>query len=116
MNAGPDQSLNCLYSFISFQIWKSRIRRSGSNPKKDDFNVTGITKVCSKHFLPDCYVNFSSKKRALKDNAVPTIFPWTETKRRKAPKRRYETSETETASETEQFGDINEYLHFHCDL
>ena len=70
--------------------------------------MTGSTKACSKHFLPDCYINSSSKKRVLKDNAVPTIFPWTEIKKRKAPKRRYETSETETASETEQFGDLND--------
>ena len=74
MNAGPDQGLNCLYPFISFQIWKSRIRRSGSNPKKDDFNVTGSTKVCSKHFLPDCYVNFSSKRRALKTMQCQLFF------------------------------------------
>ena len=39
---------------------------------------------------------------------MPTFFPWTKTKRRKAPKRRYETSETETASEAKQFGDIND--------
>ena len=38
---------------------------------------------------------------------MPTIFQWTKIKLRKAPKRRYETIETETASETEQFGDIN---------
>ena len=93
---------------LSFQIRKSRVRRSSSNPKKDDFKVTASTKVCSKHFTPDNYKNFSSKKRALKDNAVPTIFPCSETKRRKPPTRRYETSETETSSETEQFGDEND--------
>ena len=38
----------------------------------------------------------------------PLFFPLTKTKRRKAPKRRYETSETETASETEQSGNIND--------
>ena len=47
-------------------------------------------------------------KSALKDNVVPTSFLWTKTKRRKAPKRRYETSETEKASETEQSGNIND--------
>ena len=36
------------------------------------------------------------------------LFPWTKTKRRKAPKRRYKTSETETASETEHSGNIND--------
>ena len=41
---------------------------------------------------------------------MPTIFPWTKTKRRKAPKRRYMTSETETASEMEQFEDINDKI------
>ena len=45
---------------------------------------------------------------ALKDDTVTTIFLWTKTERRKAPKRRYKTSEKETASETEQFGDIND--------
>ena len=72
--------------------------------------MTESTIVCSKHFSPDRsnYINFSSKKRALKDDVVPTFFPWTKTKRRKAPKRRYETSETETASETEQSGNIND--------
>ena len=39
---------------------------------------------------------------------MPTFFPLTKTKRRKAPKIRYETSETETASETEQSGNIND--------
>ena len=46
---------------------------------------------------------------------MPTIFPWTKTKRRKAPKRGYETSETETASEMEQFGDIN-YTNMQVEL
>ena len=74
-----------------------------SNPQKDDFQVTESTIVCSKHFSPDNYIIFSSKKRALKDDAVPTNFLQTKTKRRQAPKRLYKTSETETASETEQF-------------
>ena len=71
--------------------------------------MTESTIVCSKHFSPDRsnYINFSSKKRALKDDVVPTFFRG-ETKRREAPQRRYETSETETASETEQSGNINE--------
>ena len=94
-------------TFLSFQIWKSRVRRSSSNPKKDDFKVTGSTNVCSKHFTPDKYKNFSSKKRALKDDPE-TIFPGSETKQRKPPTRRYEISETETSSETEQFGDEND--------
>ena len=72
--------------------------------------VTGSTNVCSKHFSQDSYINFSSKKRALKGSAVSTIFLCTETKKRNAPKRRYNTSETETASEHEQFGDVNDKI------
>ena len=95
--------------FLSFHIRKSRVRRQPVTPK-NDLKVTESTIVCSKHFSPDRsnYINFSSKKRALKDDVVPTFFPWTKTKRRKAPKRRYETSETEMASETEQSGNIND--------
>ena len=84
---------------------KSRVRRQPVTPKNDR-KVTESTIVCSKHFSPGWsnYINFSLKKRALKDDVVPTFSSWAKTKRRKAPKRRYETSETET----EQSGNIND--------
>ena len=104
----PDLDTNCLYLLYHFRYIEKKSKETASNPKKDDLKVTESTLVCSKHFSPDNYIIFSSKKRALKYDAVPTFFPWTKTKRRKAPKRRYKTSETETASETEQFGDIND--------
>ena len=58
-------------------------KMTASNPKKDDFKVTESTIVCSKHFSLDNYIIFSSKKRALKDDAVSTIFPWTLNKAKK---------------------------------
>ena len=74
-NLCPNLDTICLYLLLSFHIRKSRVRRQPVTPK-NDLKVTESTIVCSKHFSPNRsnYINFSSKKRVLKDDVVPTFF------------------------------------------
>ena len=44
---------------------------------------------------------FDTKKRTLKPNAISTLFPYKETKRRKSPRKRNGYSGTDSASEEE---------------
>ncbi|XP_053383450.1 52 kDa repressor of the inhibitor of the protein kinase-like [Mercenaria mercenaria] len=86
------------------KVWKDRIRRSGSSATKDDFRVTASTRVCSKHFQSVDYVCPDAAKKRLKCDAVPSVFTWIHTPKRKSPrKRKFEDSdETDTASEGEE--------------
>ena len=58
------------------KLWITKICRDpGCN-----FVVNQNTKVCLLHFTLDDYISgdaMHSKRRDLKANAVPTIFPWT---------------------------------------
>ena len=67
--------------------------------------MTESTIVCSKHFSQDNDITFSSKKMALKDDAVPTIF-----RRLKQSEERLLKDDTRQVKQKLplQFGDIND--------
>ena len=93
---------HCHSQTTLLQTWKARIRRSATSAKKDDFKVTANTKVCSKHFLFADFIEYDSKRRKLKQGAVPSVFSWSNQSKRKSPKKRYDSEATDTASESEE--------------
>ncbi|XP_040217914.1 THAP domain-containing protein 1 [Rana temporaria] len=50
--------------------WEVAVRRA-------DFKPTKYSSICSDHFTPDCFKRACNNK-LLKDNAVPTVFSYTE--------------------------------------
>lgn len=62
--------------------WLQRIRRDPGTY----FVINSHTKVCSEHFAPDDFISgnllIKDKRRRLKQNAVPSIFPWRPVKKR----------------------------------
>lgn len=50
--------------------WEAAVRRA-------DFKPTKYSSICSDHFTPDCFKRACNNK-LLKDNAVPTVFSYTE--------------------------------------
>ncbi|CAH2293514.1 THAP domain-containing 1 [Pelobates cultripes] len=52
--------------------WESAVRRVNFKPTK-------YSSICSDHFTPDCFKRECNNK-LLKDNAVPTLFSYSETK------------------------------------
>lgn len=52
--------------------WEAAVRRA-------DFKPTKYSSICSDHFTPDCFKRACNNK-LLKDNAVPTVFSYTEIK------------------------------------
>ncbi|XP_072260665.1 THAP domain-containing protein 1 [Pyxicephalus adspersus] len=52
--------------------WEAAVRRA-------DFKPTKYSSICSDHFTPDCFKRACNNK-LLKDNAVPTVFSYTESK------------------------------------
>ncbi len=54
--------------------WIHAIRRDEGK----HFAITHHTTICSRHFTDDCLVwtGFAKKRRALKSNSVPSLFPW----------------------------------------
>ena len=58
------------------KMWVVKIRRDLG----PDFKVNKNTKVCSLHFTADDYISenaMNSARRVLKDEAIPSVFPWT---------------------------------------
>ena len=58
------------------KLWMAKIRHDPGRY----FMVNQNTKIYSLHFTADDYISrdaMHSKRRVLKPNAVPTIFPWT---------------------------------------
>lgn len=45
--------------------------------KRKNFKPTKYSSICSEHFTPDCFKRECNNK-LLKENAVPTIFCYTE--------------------------------------
>lgn len=41
--------------------------------KREDFEVTEHSRICSEHFEKDCFV-YQKDKRILKSDAIPTLF------------------------------------------
>ena len=64
--------------------WLHAIRREEGK----HFRITKGTKVCSRHFRPECdFVKTLARRTELRGNAVPSKFAWTRTspRKRKAP-------------------------------
>ncbi|XP_026116957.1 uncharacterized protein LOC113095799 [Carassius auratus] len=54
--------------------WIVKIRRDiGPN-----FQITKNTRVCSKHFSPECFSRTLTGIRKLKEGSVPSVFTWTQ--------------------------------------
>ncbi|XP_052409643.1 THAP domain-containing protein 1-like isoform X2 [Carassius gibelio] len=54
--------------------WIVKIRRDiGPN-----FQITKNTRVCSKHFSPECFSRTLTGIRKLKGGSVPSVFTWTQ--------------------------------------
>uniref|UniRef100_A0A3B3RDS7 Si:dkey-60a16.1 n=1 Tax=Paramormyrops kingsleyae TaxID=1676925 RepID=A0A3B3RDS7_9TELE len=67
---------NSILSFHSFPKdasvraeWKVKVRR-------DDFSPNKTSRVCSRHFKKDDFINKPGKLRRLKKGAVPALFSW----------------------------------------
>ena len=54
------------------KTWKVRIRRD----EGELFTITEHTRVCSVHFTADDYRTTLGGLKVLKDDAVPSVFPW----------------------------------------
>ena len=54
------------------KTWKVRIRRD----EGELFTITEHTRVCSLHFTADDYRATLGGLKVLKDDAVPSVFPW----------------------------------------
>ena len=52
--------------------WKVKIRRD----EGELFTITEHTRVCSLHFTGDDYGTTLGGLKVLKDDAVPSVFPW----------------------------------------
>nr|XP_042898764.1 THAP domain-containing protein 2-like [Parasteatoda tepidariorum] len=52
---------------IRRQLWSSKLRR-------ENFTASDSTRICSKHFTPDCFDTERFGGTWLKKSAVPTIF------------------------------------------
>ncbi|XP_073201988.1 THAP domain-containing protein 1 isoform X5 [Lepidochelys kempii] len=51
--------------------------------KRKNFKPTKYSSICSEHFTPDCFKRECNNK-LLKENAVPTIFCYTEPSEKRA--------------------------------
>ena len=78
--------------------------------------MTDFTRICSKHFLPTDFIEYEAQRRRLKSDSIPSVFAWSKQKKRKSPKKRYDSEETDTASETEDSGDLNLHKYVQADL
>ncbi|KAL1270855.1 hypothetical protein QQF64_029871 [Cirrhinus molitorella] len=69
------------------------------------FQVTDNTRVCSKHFTPDCIVRSLTGLHRLKQGSVPTLFKWScELKTRRTLERHQSVNDIETFEEDEEEG------------
>ena len=75
------------------QTWLVKIRRDASK----DFKLTKRTKICSLHFK-DSDFRFTLKgRRYIKDDALPSIFPWSvSSPNRKSPREKGKISSCPT--------------------
>ena len=68
-----------------FQTWLVKIRRDASK----DFKLTRRTKICSLHFKDSDFRLTLKGRRYIKDDALPSIFPWSvSSPNRKSPRKR----------------------------
>lgn len=70
----------------NYKRWIAAIKRDEGR----HFQVSSVTKVCSRHFLPEDFLpNVASGLKLLRDSAVPSLFSFKKPKqRRRAPRAR----------------------------
>ncbi|XP_076842458.1 uncharacterized protein LOC143487035 [Brachyhypopomus gauderio] len=66
---------NSVVSFHSFPMDEKVKTKWLENIRRDNFQVTKHTKICSVHFTGDDFVE-GSQRRRLKGSAIPTLFQW----------------------------------------
>uniref|UniRef100_A0A8C1YKK1 THAP domain-containing protein 1 n=1 Tax=Cyprinus carpio TaxID=7962 RepID=A0A8C1YKK1_CYPCA len=78
---------NSVISFHSFPLNKETRKMWLHNIRREDCKVSPNTRVCSRHFKSDDFIEPSTPtaRRLLKKGAVPTLFLWSDST--SAPKR-----------------------------
>ncbi|KAG8181696.1 hypothetical protein JTE90_014827 [Oedothorax gibbosus] len=74
-----------LCAIINFPKDPERRKEWESKVKKPNFKATDNSKICSKHFTPDCFEQGKFGGTWLTADAVPTIFEWEQPKSAKLP-------------------------------
>ena len=94
-NSSSDKKMQDSLGYISYHAFpdalsvkgKQWIRRIHHDPGVN-FVVNASTKICSEHFLPNDFIHgdlpVQNRRRRLKTNAVPSIFPWKHVKKRQS--------------------------------
>ncbi|XP_058621123.1 uncharacterized protein LOC131533086 [Onychostoma macrolepis] len=69
---------NSVVSFHTFPLDKETSKKWIHYIRREDFNITPNTRVCSRHFKSDDLIEPSTPtgRRLLKKGAVPTLFEW----------------------------------------
>ncbi len=69
---------NSVVSFHTFPLDKETSKKWIHYIRREDFNITTNTRVCSRHFKSDDLIEPSTPtgRRLLKKGAVPTLFEW----------------------------------------
>ncbi len=69
---------NSVVSFHTFPLDKEISKKWIHYIRREDFNITTNTRVCSRHFKSDDLIEPSTPtgRRLLKKGAVPTLFEW----------------------------------------
>ncbi|XP_058647728.1 THAP domain-containing protein 2-like isoform X2 [Onychostoma macrolepis] len=69
---------NSVVSFHTFPLDKETSKKWIHYIRREDFNITPNTRVCSRHFKSDDLIEPSTptERRLLKKGAVPTLFEW----------------------------------------
>ncbi|XP_068717313.1 uncharacterized protein [Montipora capricornis] len=79
------------------QTWLVKIRRDASK----DFKLTKRTKICSLHFKDSDFRLTLKGRRYIKDDALPSIFPWSvSSPNRKSPRKRQNVVEMPSSCPT----------------
>ena len=80
-NQSGDQPVSKFVTFHQFTKDKALRKKWIHAIRRDEgkhFVITHHTTICSRHFTDDCLVwtGFAKKRRTLKSNSVPSLFPW----------------------------------------
>ncbi|ROJ64727.1 THAP domain-containing protein 2 [Anabarilius grahami] len=69
---------NSVLSFHTFPVDEETRRKWIHSIRREQFNITSHTRVCSRHFISDDLIEPSTPKgrRLLRKGAVPTLFQW----------------------------------------
>uniref|UniRef100_A0A8C2DIR9 THAP domain-containing protein 1 n=1 Tax=Cyprinus carpio TaxID=7962 RepID=A0A8C2DIR9_CYPCA len=71
-------TFNSVLSFHTFPVDEETRRKWIQSIRRERFNITSHTRVCSRHFISDDLIEPSTPKgrRLLRKGAVPTLFQW----------------------------------------